>query len=138
MYNFVIASSRKFPISSSLSYLKRFYFKVVRIFWKATWHHVDLCTCLSTDPSADLAPVSLLPAGCLLGWPESLFSHLNLSAPFCTPGVAPLMWVNMPDPTSELLGVRQSSHFRKVTRYIYCRYIDTPSRIWGSTQIPSH
>lgn len=81
LYNFVIASSRKFPISSSLSYLKRFYFKVVRIFLKATWHHVDLCMCLSTDPSADLAPVSLLPAGCLLGWPE--FSVLS-PQPLCS------------------------------------------------------
>ena len=106
LYNLVIASSRKFPISSSLSYSKRFYFKVVRIFWKANWHHAERCKCLSTDPSADLAPVSLLPAGCLLGWPASLFSPLNLSAPFCIPGIATLMWVQMPDSSSELFGVR--------------------------------
>lgn len=42
--------------------------------------------------------------------------------PSAQPRVAPLVWVPVPDPSAESLGVGYISNFKKVTLYIDCMY----------------
>lgn len=134
-------------MSSPFSYSKRSYFKVIRIFWKASGCHVDLCRCLSADPLdhtdlspwAHLAPASLPSAGC---WQDALpfvsaLLFQSLSSPFCMPRAAPLLWMQVPDPSAEILGIRYISNFRKVTLYVYC-ILTLPAGLRAAPRNPAH